>query len=298
MKAWATPSAGWDTLRPLAASFPTENLALYDLLQQGGDRGAKGTLSYSTHDPLYLQGYFNFSQYSWNLKPGLAQTRARFCQWFSGQDQEKGSEALKLYESAYTTYSALIDTFYSWTHLPTFGRAAASIGARSSRESTFQRAIQDLQNAGKILGQIQSQAEDPEKAKLLAGYLSEVRRLQAFVGAAFAILKCNRAYDEFRDKPDPTGLENFGQAAEQLHTAVRQHAEALQELEETRYWPSVIRFMVYETRAHENMEKFDRIFSELLERAHKEDTQYLPEVEVAANDFVGANLGMTLPKEA
>jgi Glycosyl hydrolase family 20, domain 2/Glycosyl hydrolase family 20, catalytic domain len=298
LNAWTTPSAGWDTLRPLGASFQTENIALYDLLREGGSRGAKGTISYSTHDPLFFQGYVNFAQYSWNLSPSVAQTRSRFGRWLSSGDGSQCNEALRLYEDAYASYRSLVDTYYSWTYLPSFGHAAASIGVTASRESTFQNAIENLQNATRILSDIHDHAEDPEKAKLLAGYLSEVSRLQAFVRAAYAILKCTHAYDDFRDKRDHSNLEKFGDAVEYLRTSVLEHAAALRGLEETRYWPSRIRFMVYETRAHKDMEKFEQIFSKLLERARQGDTQYLPEVSVAANDFVGADLGMTLPEKA
>jgi len=299
LKAWASPSAGWDTLRPLGASLHTENIALYDLLVEAGNHGASGTLSYSIHDPLFLQGYINFAQYSWNQKPSLAQTHERFGRWLYEHDENQVHGALRLYESAYTAYRALTGTFYNWGAYPaTFGRAAASVGAAASRESSFRSALEDLQNAAQTLQQIHDRTEDPRKAKLIAGYLAEVRRLRAFVGAAFAVLKCNTTYDQFRDKLDPATLGEFEQAADQLNSSIKEHAFALRELEEARYRASVIGIMVYETRAHEDMEKFDRIFTGLLRRARRGDTQYLPEVEVAANDFVGANLGMVLPKEA
>lgn len=299
IEAWASPSAGWDTLRPLGASLPTENGALYDLLLEGKHCGARGTLSYSIHDPLFLQGYINFAQYSWNQKPSLAHAHQRFGRWLYEHDDNQVSEALKLYEGAYTTYNALIDVFYRVeTRSPaTFGRAAASVGVAASRESSFRRAAQDLQNAAQILQQIHGRNEDPRKAQLVADYLAEVRRLQSFIGASFAVLKCNSTYDHFRDKLDDTALGEFRQAVGQLHTSIEEHALALRELEETRYRSSLVRVMVYETRAHQDMEKFDRIFSELLQRARGGDTRYLPEVDVAANDFVGANLGMILPKE-
>jgi Glycosyl hydrolase family 20, domain 2/Glycosyl hydrolase family 20, catalytic domain len=299
LKAWASPSAGWDYLRPLGASLHTENIALYDLLLEGRSRGASGTLSYSIHDPLFLQGYINFAQYSWNQKPSLSNTHQRFGRWLYEHDENQFNEALRLYESVYTAYSALIGTFYNWgaRQLATFGRAAASIGVAASRESSFHSALQDLQNAAQMLQQIHDRSEDPRKAKLIAGYLAEVRRLHAFVGAAFAVLKCNTTYDQFRDKLDNASLLEFGQAVDQLGTSIKEHASVLRELEEVRYRASIVGIMVYETRAHEDMEKFDRIFSELLRRARRGDTQYLPEVEVAANDFVGTNLGMILPAE-
>ena len=297
LKAWASPSAGWDSLKPLGASLHTENIALYDLLLEGKSRGARGTLSYSIHDPLFLQGYINFAQYSWNQNPSLGQTHQRFGHWLFGQGENHGIEAMQLYESAYATYGALIDAFYSRSSRSTFGRAAASIGVVASRASSFRRAMGDLQNAAQMLQQVYDQTEAPRKAKLIAGYLAEIRRLQAFVGAAFAVLKCNTTYDQFRDKLDNTALGEFGQAVNQLQTSIKEHALVLRELEETRYWPSVIRFMVYETRAHECMEKFDKIFSELLQRARRGDTRYLPEVWVSSNNFVGADLGMVLPEE-
>jgi hypothetical protein len=300
IEAWASPSAGWDTLRPLGASLPTENIALYDLLLEGKNCGATGTLSYSIHDPLFLQGYINFAQYSWNQKPSLTQTQQRFGRWLCEDDNNQVNEALRFYESAYATYSALIDVFYSVETTPpaTFGRAAASVGIAASRESSFRRAAEDLQNAKQIFQQFHGQIEDPRKAELVTGYLAAIQRLQSFIGASFAVLKCNTAYDHFRDKLDETALKEFGQAVGQLQASIEEHALALRELEETRYRPSIIRIMVYETRAHEDMEKFNTLFSELLQRARRGDTRYLPEVEVATNDFVGANLGMILPKEA
>ncbi len=297
IKYWASPSAGWDTSRPLGASLHTMNNALFGLLQEGGNRGASGTLSYSEVDPLFSQGYINLAQYSWNLKPSLSQIHERFGRWLYGQESDRGIEALRLYEDAYAIYNALIGAFYDVHGLSTFGRAAASIGLVASRESSFRHAIQNLDNAAQSLRTIHDGVEDPEKARTVATYLVEVRRLRTFIGAAFAVLKCTAAYDQFRDKLDSGSLEEFGQAEEQLRSGIQEHAAALSALEETRYPASVIRIMVYETRAHENMEKFDRLFSELLTRARNGATQYLPEVAVSANDFVGANLGMVLPEE-
>jgi len=298
LEAWACPSAGWDTLKPLGASLQTENIALYDLLKEARNRAASGTLSYSIHDPLFIQGYINFAQYSWNQNLSLAQTHERFGRWLYEQDDHQVNGALSLYGSAYATYTGLIDGFYNRSSRSTFGRAAASVGLAASRESSFGRAIGDLQNAAQTLQQIHDRTEDPRKAALIAGYLSEVHRLQAFIGAAFAVLKCNTTYDQFRDKRDQVALGEFGQAVEQLRTSIKEHASALRELEDTRYRASLIRFMVYETRAHENLEKFEKMFAELLQRSRRGDTQYLPEVEVAANDFVGTDLGMVLPEKA
>lgn len=298
IKAWASPSAGWDILEPLGTSLRTYNEALYDLLREGKNRGVSGTLSYSDVDPLFFRGYVNLAQYSWNQEPSLAQTHRRFGRWLYGQDSDRGNEALLLYEMAYTTYKLLIGTFYNRRFRTTFGRAVASVGLAASHERSFRHTLQDLDNAAQALRQIHDRTEDSEKAQTIAGYLAEVCRLRVFIGTAFAVLKCTATYDQFRDKLDSTSLAEFGQAVEQLHKSIQDHATALSELEATRYPPSVIRIMVYETRAQENMEKFDQLFSELLERVRSGETQYLPEVEVSANDFVGANLGMVLPEKA
>jgi len=49
-----------------------------------------------------------------------------------------------------------------------------------------------------LLNHTYSAHEDSRKDELIAGYLAEVRRLQAFIGAAYAVLKCNTTYDHFR----------------------------------------------------------------------------------------------------
>lgn len=295
--AWASPSAGWDTLKPLGASLPTQNIALYDLLRQGKDRRSTGTLSYSMHDPIFIQGYINLAQYSWNQKPSLAETQSRFRQWLFGEDDGGEHGALQLYQNAYTTYAALVDAFYNRSVPSTFGRAAASVGKGASREGSFRQAMRDLDDSAKTLRGFQAGREDPEKARLIAAFLAEVRRLQTFIGAAYAVLKCNTTYDQFRDRLDSTSLDEFERAVRQLRTSIQEHATALRGLEETRYWASLVRFMVYETRAHENMKDLDRLYSGLLERARAGNTDYLPEVEVAGMEFVGTDLGMVLPEK-
>lgn len=101
--------------------------------------------------------------------------------------------------------------FYDVYRSSTFGYAAATIGVAASRERSVQRALQDLDHAAHALQTIHDRAEDPEKASTIAGYLAEVRRLRAFVGVAFAVLKCTASYDEYRDKLDSASLEEFTQ---------------------------------------------------------------------------------------
>lgn len=296
LKAWATPSAGWDTVRPLGASFRTQREALYSLLLLGKQRGAEGSLSYSIHDPVFTEGYVNFSQYSWNQAPSLEETARRYSVWLCGKDDDRWAASMQRYEAAYNVYSGLIDTFYSRARVVTTGDALALLSPSASRESSFETALKDLALASNSLEALQRENPDAARSALVRLYWIEVRRLATFLGAGYAALKCNAVYDGFRTRRDPASLAALSKATDYLIHALKGYAQCLEEQEQICYPASLPRFLAYEARGYEGFQQLAGLFGELVARGSKGETDYLPEVLVAREELFGTDVGMTVPE--
>lgn len=292
---WGVPSAGWDTVEPLAASLRTQNEALVDLAERARERSATGILSYSIHDPMFDQGYRNFSQYSWNLVPSLRATHRRYSRWLSDQNDTALSGYLGLYERAYDSYRELVDFFYDRAAPIPMGRALASIPPAATREGSFSKAINLLETASQGLLTLREGIQDPAKRRIVQIYEIEVRRFKALLRAAWATLRCNTAYDQLRSQSNGRSLTLFAAAAGEVSRALEGYSSCLQELERVRYLPSHPRFMIYEARAYSGFLKLAGLYSELLERARDGETDYLPEAVVEESDLFGRDLGMALP---
>jgi len=297
VEAWACPSAGWDTTRPLGASLRTSNEALDRLLRQGQSRGAQGTLSYSNHDPMFAQGYVNFSQDSWNQTPSLVETQSRYARWLFGPGHAEGRSALVAYRRSYEAQLELVNAFYRRPAPPFLGQALASVGGSALRASSFVSGIRELKSAVETLGEIQVKVSDPQKAKIIGLYRIEARQLAAFLRLAFGVLECNAAYDRFRSRRNASSLAEFAGTISALRGHLREHASMMGELEALRYQPSLPRFMAYEIKAHEDVMKFIQVYSEMERRARKGETDYLPEIVVASGKFFGTSVGMVLPED-
>ncbi|HUZ46885.1 MAG TPA: glycoside hydrolase family 20 zincin-like fold domain-containing protein [Terriglobia bacterium] len=295
--AWACPSAGWDTTRPLGASLRTSNLALDRLLRQGRSRGARGTLSYSNHDPMFAQGYVNFSQDSWNQTPPLAETQSRYARWLFGQEHAAGLEALGAYRRAYEAHQELVGAFYRRPAPPYLGRALASVSGAALRVSGFESGIRELDAAVKTLGEIRTQISDSQKVKIIALYRVEARQLAAFLRLAFGILECNAAYDSLRSRRDAPSIAEFAEKISALRGNLDEHARVMDELESLCYPPSLPRFMPYEIKAHGDVRTFIQIYSEMERRARKRETEFLPEISVVSGKLFAKRIGMVLPDE-
>jgi hypothetical protein len=297
IKAWATPSAGWDTVRPLGASLRTQSTALQSLLLLAKERGAEGTISYSIHDPVFNEGYINFSQYSWNQAPSLEETRRRYSVWLCGRNHEAWTASIQGYRAAYNAYANFVVAFYNREKVVLAGLALASLPPQVCRESSFQSAIEALQLARNNLQRLQKTSLDPDRSKLLQRYWIEARRFETFLGAGYAALRCNAAYDNFRTALDRASLSAFSQAVARLNGALRDYAACIDEQQRICYPPSQPRFLIYEARGYADFQKLAEMFGTLLARARKGETSFLPEVVIASEDLFGANLGMTLPEQ-
>jgi Glycosyl hydrolase family 20, domain 2/Glycosyl hydrolase family 20, catalytic domain len=293
--AWACPSAGWDTTGMLAGSDWTANQALARLLRQGKARGAKGVISYSNHDPMFQQGYVNLSQYAWNPAPALAASQARYMRWLFGADHRRGEQALKTYRDTYGIYAGLVGTFYRRPAPPRLGQAVESLGGPGLEKTRFKQSVASLESAARALSEIETRRKDGTKAKTVAIYRVEVRRLWSLLRMALEILECTSAYDDFRSERDAATLAAFGERIKDLEQSREEHEAVLRELEEVRYAPSLPRFIPYEQKAQEDVEQFVKVFSEMERRGRRGETSFMPEIVIAGENLFATRLGMVLP---
>lgn len=296
VQAWATPSAGWDTTGLLADNYRTANEALFRLIRQGKSRGANGVISYSNHDPMFEQGYVNLSQYSWNPKPGLAETQTRYARWLFGGDSVQGAEARKLYRKAHGIYAGLAEVFYRRPTPPRLGEAMASMAGVGLEKKRFEESLRALGSAAHKLGTIQKGIRDPGKAQIVRMYRVEVRRLRALLRMALEIFECTAAYDDFRSVPDVATLSSFAERIGSLRQSLEYHRAVLRELENVRYTPSLPRFIPYEIQAQKDMQQFIKVFSKIEQRAREGKNGYLPEIVIAGENFFATRLAMVLPE--
>lgn len=293
--AWACPSAGWDTTGMLANSDWTANQALTRLVRQGKSRGASGVISYSNHDPMFRQGYVNLAQYAWNPSPSLSETQARYRQWLFGADRERGEQALKTYQEVYGVYAGLAGAFYRRPAPPRLGKAVASVGGPGLEKTRFEQSVSSLDATARTLSEIAGRAPDATRAKAIAMYRVEILRLGSLLNMALQILRCTAGYDHFRSARDAASLQAFSERLKDLKRARTEHQTVLGELEETRYTPSLPRFIPYEHEALEDMDQFIRVFSEMELRGRRGEMSFMPEIVIAGENFFATRLGMKLP---
>lgn len=296
IKAWATPSAGWDTLRPLGASLRTQSTALWSLMALAKQRGAEGAISYSIHDPVFREGYVNFAQYSWNQKPTLEETERRYSVWLCGKDAADWSDAMRQYAAVYNAYSQFIVTFYNRVKVVPAGAALAAIPSQVCRESLFETAVSKLGVAAEQIEALQKKNPDVERARLLARYGIEVRRLRTFLAAGYRVLKCNAEYDNLRARTSPGSLNRLSIAFQVLNQAVEEYGACIEEQERICYPASQPRFLVYEAHAYSDFRKLAKLFGTMLARVREGETEYLPEISVADERLFGSDVGMVLPE--
>ncbi|MGH9470425.1 MAG: glycoside hydrolase family 20 zincin-like fold domain-containing protein [Terriglobia bacterium] len=297
IKNWATPSSGWDTVRPLGASLRTQSAALWSLLLLAKKSGAEGAISYSIHDPVFHEGYFNFAQYSWNQAPSLGETRRRYSVWLCGNDSEAFTDSMRRYRAAYDAYSRYVVALYNREKVVRAGAALASVPHQVCRESAFQSAIHALELSGKTLASLEKKSGHSNHSRILGRYRIEARRMRTFLGAGYAALKCNAEYDGFRTQQDQASLAAFSRAMDLLNRALQDYAGCMEEQELICYPASLPRFLIYEARAYADFRQIAALFGVLLARARRGETDYLPEVTIADESFFGSDVGMVLPED-
>jgi Glycosyl hydrolase family 20, domain 2/Glycosyl hydrolase family 20, catalytic domain len=295
--AWATPSTGWDTARPLGASLRTSNLALDRLLRQGTRRGAQGTLSYANHDPMFVQGYVNFAQDSWNQSPPLAETQKRYARWLFGEWHAAGFAAQEAYRRAYDAHGGLVAAFYHRPAPPFLGQALAAVGP-SLRVSGFKAAIRGLDSAVESFVAVQKDAHHPRKARIIGLYRVQARQLAAFLRLGFGVLECNEAYDTLRSRRDATSVKALGEKISVLRGSLKEHADVMEDLKSQCYPPSLPRFMPFEVKMQQDAAELLKTYSKMERRARKGEMEFLPEIVVASGMLFATRLGMVLPESA
>jgi hypothetical protein len=293
--AWAVPSNGWDTTALLGATRATANEALVRLVRQGEERGANGVISYSNHDPIFEQGYVNASQYAWNPAPAMADTQDRYARWLFGADHESGSRALKAYNDVYEIYAELAEAFYRRPVPLKLGAAIDSVRGPGLERVRLRDSVASMDSAARALAAIQMRIKDPGKAKSVAVYRVEVRRLGAFLRLTLAILNCTSAYDHFRSERDSAALALFSQRLQELQQSADEHAAVTRELSDLRYTPSLPRILPCEQKAQDDVQQFIAMFSEMERRGRAGETNFLPEIVIRDRDFFASGIGMMLP---
>lgn len=295
--AWATPSTGWDTTRPLGASLRTSNLALDHLLRQGKRRGAQGTLSYANHDPMFAQGYVNLSQDSWNQARPLAETQERYARWLFGDQYAAGIVAQEAYRRAYDMHGSLVAAFYHRPTLRFLGQALAAVGS-SLRVSGFKAAFRELDSAVDTFTAAQKEASDPGKGRFIGLYRVQARQLAAFLRLAFGVLECNSAYGTLRSRRDAASINLLGEKLVALRDSLEEHADVMEDLKSYSYPPSLPRFMPYEAKMQQDAGELLKTYSGMERRARKGEVEFLPEIVVASGELFATRLGMVLPRSA
>ena len=296
--AWATPSTGWDTTRPLGASVGMSDHSLDRLLRQGRKRGAKGTLSYANHDPMFAQGYVNFAQDSWNQTPPLAETQQRYAQWLFGPHHTAGFLALGAYRSAYDAHAGLVAAFYRRPLPPNLGHALASASTSELRVKGFEAGVRELKSAATTLAEIQAKARDPRKANITSLHRVDTPRPAAFLRIAFGVLECNAVYDTLRSRRDAPSIAALANKIAALRAGLQEHAKVLEEFASFSYPPSLPRFIPYELKLHQDTDVFIQVYSRMERRARKGETGFLPEIVVSSGELFATGLGMVLPDDS
>lgn len=292
---WATPSAGWDATGLLGESHRAANLALYRLTFKARRRGASGVLSYSNHDPIFALGYMNLAQYAWNPAPDLQITQARYARWlFGAGGGARGAVALHAYQAAYDIYAAAMESFYRHPAPPRLGAAIAAMTGAGLKAGEFTATIERLAKSADALETLCAAAEDPAKAKLIAMYRVEVRRLASFLKMTLKILDCTAAYDSYRSRRDAGALAVFSQRLQGLRESVAEHRNLMRDLARTRFTPSLPRILPYEAQADRDARQFVQLFSKMERRVRHGENEFLPEITLGGENFFAAGLGMEL----
>ena len=295
LRNWLTPSAEWNYRMPVAHSLKDRLACCQTHGQLAQTDGAEGMCSYSSHDPLFLEGYHALAEFSWNptATNDLRHFEERFCRRVFGPHWLRGERALKWMTEAYAPWRDIFGKMFSSARpKDEIGEFIVIVAFNKElcERTAYENSIVTLEIAS---AEFRALAEGrPAYRDLLLMYASDCDWVAAVLDISLAALETVRHYHCARSEVDNETLQDaFESSFAEVERARDRLTEAMAMVEKARHpatAPSVLQML---TGLREFGGEFVALSRKLLRELKKGDAGTIPLYHDNLLNLQGEDLG-------
>jgi len=234
---WSAPSAGWNFAMPLALSRVGNVRSIMTHAAIADRDHAEAMVSYSCHDPIFLEGLHALAEYSWNpaATNDLRVFHERFCRAVFRGDWAAGQDCFEQMQQAFEPWSGLFNMMFSRVHehlAP--GPAIFGLDPGLCRAERFASSMSVLRHCAATFRSL-ARAR-PEHRPVILMYAADCQYVEAVLGVALGTLEAIRDYRRARTEPDDKTLAAaFAATVKGLDARIDQLARAMAAIEKVRH---------------------------------------------------------------
>jgi len=277
---WCSPSAEWNYRMPVVHALEDRIASCQTHGQLAQKDGAEAMYSYSSHDPLFLEGYHALAEYSWNPTGtnDVRQFKERVCQRIFGPHWVSGMRARQWMIEGYAPWKGIFKNMFR-SSLPKEEIGQFILIVAFTKElctrTAYLNSISSLERAEEEF--LRLAEERPAYRDLILMYASDCDWVAAVLNVSLATLETQRSYHCARTELHNEALRGaFEQCFTEVERARVRLGEAMATVERTRHpatAPSVLQML---TGLYEFAEDFVALSKRMLGELKKGDAGTIP----------------------
>jgi len=294
LRTWTAPSAGWNFAMPTVLVDSGSRTSSQTQQPTASREGCEGMLSYSVHDPIFMEGYHALAEYSWNATAtnDIRHFRERYRRVIFADDWEKGGDCLGRIGDALNPWRSLIsDMFFRVWERPKPGPAIMKLSGELCDRGRFEGAMAVLRSgAAELRGLAKKNAA---RREVILMYASDTEYAAAMLGIVLGVLEVLRYYRRARVEPtNRTLVERFADSVGASDGRLRDLRKAMAFIEKTRRHFTGRYILDRATGLYDFAADFQAKAKRLLRECRKGDEGILPLFNSKLDGLYGENIGV------